>query len=1422
MAAPASSLGSATDAFATLEPGARVGELRVRRVLSRANGGALHQARAPDGSRVLLRVYGPRTQAVEVRERIDEELDRLQRIDHRAVARIVARGADHFALENPGGITLLDLVRRGRPLSPPELVWIGHGLASGLAALHAAGLVHGQVSPPLVHVTEAGAVLVDLGWAVRLNAGAAPLAQAADVRALAAALCFAATGVPSQISPGSGRGVQVPLPGLSVEVATLLRGAIDLSAPPPNLEKVKRVFKRAADGLGLLDGGAPPSLGKRLRAAVRAREDASSEQQGLSEASATALIAASSDIEAPSSASGAASSYTTVVAPGPPPHTTAPTQPDAPISASDLNAMARVPLSTPPVPTAPARLPASDVSRPVVSDVAKLPPSGVGPTPSPPAGMPSSSGSGKATPFASSSETTAALPLVLPDPGPIPLAFPPSLALGDESDPGGAPLRTNAPGVLPMDSLDGEGGLGASGVDLTDDGDDDDIPVPIPSLLSVTAATTSDARPLDGAATDTFPTPVIPERPQSQRSESPFASQGGKPSVPLPVSSDTGSGGAEIPGDLDLRPGLELIHRRVLGQGGMGVVHLVLDPRLGRRAALKVLRAPVTPSRVRRFRREIAVTSRLDHPGIPPVYEAGLTPAAQHYLLMRYVQGESLAELFARRSQLEGSKKKEWHKDTRELLHALVKVGEAVSYAHSRGIVHRDLKPANIMIGSFGEVFVMDWGLARDLHESSDEDQWIRSELGIGVGDAPVGITQDGAILGTPGYLAPEQARGEDVDAKADVFSLGAVLAELLTGKPPVIGPNVLAVLGLTRGGEVEFPHQRFVTVDPELDAIATRALAPVATNRYESAEAFTSDLRNYLEGRNVAAYRYRPIERARRFVRRHPVLATAFGLSAVLYLTVHVLIGRNERALAEATAAQAEQRAGQVAAFVGQGEAALDRHDGAAARERFLQALALDSTDVRAAFGKTMAERLLDEERRAAKKEQEGREAAARRAHAEEAAAGLVKRGDEQLAAGALTDARRAYEQALGFVEKHAAAREGVIRVEERLRQEAELERVKREGERDAGKAQQFLDEGRAALARQDPRAAKEELLKALAFGGGDEAKALLATVEETLVELRMREVQSELEKREASQAERLVARGNEALAQGKPEEASTSFVQALAFDGKSEAARRGLVQASEAVRRREQSTRDEAARRERSRRVADQVAAARAAVVRGREARARAAGPVKVREEYFAALSALDQALALEPRDQAVRGEKATVARELAQHLFEDGHQELGEFVLRLAGAAREGDVPLDPANDPHVVIVEADRVRIGQAFDGAVRFQPTRAFDKLREYVRGFGDRYRVTVQVRSETTSSTPPQVLAVGLWIRVEDRQSNTVHPTIKVAFEGGPYPRGVTVDPTGRLVSAFDRAYDLDEERYVAQCEAAVRAILEPPPPPGN
>jgi tetratricopeptide (TPR) repeat protein len=937
----------------------------------------------------------------------------------------------------------------------------------------------------------------------------------------------------------------------------------------------------------------------------------------------------------------------------------------------------------------------------------------------------------------------------------------------------------------------------------------------------VTAATTSDAAPLDGAATDTFPTPVLPEQ---QRSESPFASQGGTtPSgravPPLPVSSDTGSGGAEIPGDLDLRPGLELIHRRVLGQGGMGVVHLVLDPRLGRRAALKVLRAPVTPSRVRRFRREIAVTSRLDHPGIPPVYEAGLTPAAQHYLLMRYVQGESLAELFARRSQLEGSKKKEWHKDTRELLHALVKVGEAVSYAHSRGIVHRDLKPANIMIGSFGEVFVMDWGLARDLHESSDEDQWIRSELGIG--DAPVGITQDGAILGTPGYLAPEQARGEDVDAKADVFSLGAVLAELLTGKPPVIGPNVLAILGLTRGGEVEFPHQRFVTVDPELDAIATRALAPVASNRYESAEAFTSDLRAYLEGRNVAAYRYRPVERARRFVRRHPVLATAFALSAVLYLTIHVLIGRNEKALADATAAQAELRATQVAAFVGQGEAALDRHDGAAARERFLQALALDSSDVRATFGKTMAERLLDEERRAAKKEQEGRDAAARRAHAEEAAAGLVKKGDEQLAAGALPDARRAYEQALGFVEKHAAAREGVIRVEERLRQEAELERVRREGERDAGKSAQFLDEARAALARQDARAAKEALLKALAFGGGDEAKVLLAQVEETLVDLRMREVQAELERREASQAERLVARGNEALAQGKPEEASTSFVQALAFDGKSEAARRGLVQASEAVRRREQSTRDEAARRERSRRVADQVAAARAAVVRGREARARAAGLVKVREEYFAALSALDQALALEPRDMACRQEKSSVARELAQLLFEDGHQELGEFVLRLAGAAREGDVPLDPASDPHVVIVEADKVRIGQAFDGAVRFQPTRAFDKLREYVRGFGDRYRVTVQVRSETTSSTPPQVLAVGLWIRVEDRQSNTVHPTIKVAFEGGPYPRGVTVDPTGRLVSAFDRAYDLDEERYVSQVEAAVRAILEPAPP-GN
>jgi len=328
-----------------------------------------------------------------------------------------------------------------------------------------------------------------------------------------------------------------------------------------------------------------------------------------------------------------------------------------------------------------------------------------------------------------------------------------------------------------------------------------------------------------------------------------------------------------------LRSGLAVTCRRLLGEGGMGVVYLVDDPQLGRPAALKLVRAGgASETRARRFARERHVTARLDHPGIPPVFEAGRMASGQDYLLMRFVDGRSLAKLIAERPAGE----------PRALLHALVKAAEAVAYAHSRGVVHRDLKPENVMVGAFGEVLVMDWGLARDLEQSPQEDRALRSALSVSErpGAVEVGLTREGAFVGTPGFAAPEQARGQDVDARADVFALGALLSSVLTGRAPFGGETGHELLAAVAAGEVVLPGERG-PVRPELDAIAARALAPDLEGRYASATAFGADLLAYLEGRPVSVYRYGPVERGRRLVRRRPALFVGLALTLLAALAV-------------------------------------------------------------------------------------------------------------------------------------------------------------------------------------------------------------------------------------------------------------------------------------------------------------------------------------------------------------------------------------------------------------------------------------------------------------------------------------------------------------------------------------------------------
>ena len=549
----------------------------------------------------------------------------------------------------------------------------------------------------------------------------------------------------------------------------------------------------------------------------------------------------------------------------------------------------------------------------------------------------------------------------------------------------------------------------------------------------------------------------------------------------------------EVGRPLLLRPGLEVAVERILGEGGMGVVYLVRDPALGRLAALKLARPGGAPRRVLRFQRARAVTARLDHPGIPPVYEAGQLAGGQDWLLMRYVEGRSLGELLrARQAPGPG----------RELLRALATVARAVAYAHNRGVVHRDLKPDNVMVGAFGEVLVMDWGLARDLGQSEGEDRGLRHELVSEQEGPAAALTREGALIGTLGYMAPEQARGEDVDARADVFALGAILTDVLTDAPPFEGQTAGEVLARTVAGDVVRPAARRRGVPPELDAIAARALHPLRHARYPSAAAFADDLEAWLEDRPVAAHRYGPRERLLRAARRHPVAAVAACLVLAALLAI-----RYTRAT---TAAQARA-------------AALSE---AAGRARAAEA-ALGTTSLAGLEGRSPEERHLELEQRIAATlaalsaagiwhtlAPADPEAGATRARVALALAGAASADGQWSLAG----------QAL-----EEAARAGVDPARTREAREALDAAQNAEARRRGEELEALLDQAEAGALQQRPEGAREAVFRIVRLAHPDVVARLAGRLERTTAELER--VEREAWGEVATQTEGERAAGEEAL---------------------------------------------------------------------------------------------------------------------------------------------------------------------------------------------------------------------------------------------------------------------------------------------------
>ena len=302
---------------------------------------------------------------------------------------------------------------------------------------------------------------------------------------------------------------------------------------------------------------------------------------------------------------------------------------------------------------------------------------------------------------------------------------------------------------------------------------------------------------------------------------------------------------------------------RERARGGLGRILEVRDLRIGRVVAVKEMLG-TTDAAYARFVREAIITARLEHPSIVPVHDIGRWPSGEPFYAMKLVSGRSLHDVVAETAGLE---------DRLALLPNVIAVADAIAYAHSQGVIHRDLKPANIVVGAFGETVVIDWGLAKAI-DGAPEAALAGDPL-----DDAGGLTIAGAVLGTPCYMPPEQARGAEVDPRADVYALGAVLYEVLAGEPPyrAAARPIEAVLA----GPPAPPEARVPAIPPELAAIVRKAMARRPDDRYGSARELAEDLRRYQAGRRVNAHVYARRTLIRRWLRRYraPVSVAAAAL---------------------------------------------------------------------------------------------------------------------------------------------------------------------------------------------------------------------------------------------------------------------------------------------------------------------------------------------------------------------------------------------------------------------------------------------------------------------------------------------------------------------------------------------------------------
>ena len=310
--------------------------------------------------------------------------------------------------------------------------------------------------------------------------------------------------------------------------------------------------------------------------------------------------------------------------------------------------------------------------------------------------------------------------------------------------------------------------------------------------------------------------------------------------------------GSSVPDLSGTRYGL----RELIARGGMGVVYAAEDEKLNRRVALKILdTSDATAELTARLIREARILAQLEHPGIVPVHDVGTLSDGRVFYTMKFVEGLRLDKYIEQISSLP------------QRLRLFLRICDAVAFAHARGVLHRDLKPANVMVGSFGEVLVMDWGLAKILQESANSEETVflsakTDSSGSKATESTV-VTGHGTVLGTPGYMSPEQARGEveSISERSDIFSLGALLKFVAAGGSPEKNP----------------------TLPRPLQAICAKATAEQPKDRYPGVTELAFDVSRYLDGLPVSAYSENVLERLGRFYQRHQI--------AILLITAYLVM---------------------------------------------------------------------------------------------------------------------------------------------------------------------------------------------------------------------------------------------------------------------------------------------------------------------------------------------------------------------------------------------------------------------------------------------------------------------------------------------------------------------------------------------------